>query len=60
MDKPYPGSAEALKNGCKCAVMDNGYGKGYLGDGEKYGWWVSGDCPIHGAKEPETENKEKK
>lgn len=45
---PNPGSVEALKQNCRCAVLDNGYGKGHLGDGDKYGWWVSEDCPLHG------------
>lgn len=47
--KPWfrPGSPIAAKNGCTCAVLDNGGGAGYLGDGEKYGWWVQSGCPLH-------------
>jgi len=26
-----PGSEEARKAGCTCPIMDNNYGKGYLG-----------------------------
>ena len=42
-----PGSDEALDAGCRCPVMDNGHGRGNYGNGEKYGWWVVEDCPIH-------------
>ena len=45
-----PGSDEAIRNGCTCPVLDNGHGQGYLGDGEKYGWWITADCPMHGEK----------
>lgn len=48
--KPNPGSKEAIEQGCKCPVLDNGHGRGHLGDGEKYGWWTSAECPLH-AKE---------
>ena len=30
MNKPPPGSKEAINKGCKCPVMDNSYGKGYM------------------------------
>lgn len=43
-----PGSDQAIENGCTCPVLDNGHGKGHLGDGGKYGYWVNGDCPLHG------------
>lgn len=49
-DKPKPGSNEAIEQGCVCPVIDNGHGKGHLGDGEKYGWWTNADCPIHGGE----------
>ena len=42
-----PGSLEAKVAGCTCAVLDNAHGKGIHGDGERYGWWVSADCPMH-------------
>lgn len=48
-----PGSKEAVKNGCTCPVLDNAHGKGHLGDGEKYGWWINADCPLHGGLEKE-------
>jgi len=46
-----PGSQEAVEAGCICAVWDNHYGRGYWGDGTKYGWDVRGDCPVHGKQE---------
>lgn len=45
-----PGSKEAGEQGCTCPVVDNGRGFGLFGDGEKYGWVVSGECPLHGEK----------
>ena len=55
MTTPNPGSDEAIKKGCKCAVLDNGHGVGFRfrdKDGE-YGeplFWINGNCPIHGGK----------
>jgi hypothetical protein len=45
MEKPTPGSDEAIKQGCTCPVMDNHYGKGAYGDGKVF--WYSETCPIH-------------
>lgn len=45
--KPFPGSNEAVEQGCDCPVADNGHGKGAYDDGDKYGFWVSGTCPLH-------------
>jgi hypothetical protein len=44
--RPNPGSDEALKQGCKCPVMDNGYGRGYMGQPNQF-IQVHG-CPVHG------------
>ena len=44
---PNPGSKEALELGCLCPVLDNCHGLGRGQDGERYGWWVNGYCPIH-------------
>ena len=44
--KPNPGSDKAIKRGCKCPVLDNGHGNKELG--RIRGFWISGDCPIHG------------
>jgi hypothetical protein len=45
-----PGSDAALERGCKCPVLDNGHGRGHLGDGEQFGWWIQQDCPLHGSR----------
>lgn len=55
MNKPNPGSEEAIKAGCLCPVMDNNNGKG-LPIPDKDGtvrtaFWMSGDCPLHGLPE---------
>lgn len=45
--KPNPGSKEAVDAGCRCAVIDNHYGKGEPSkDGPQF--WINGDCPMHG------------
>jgi hypothetical protein len=43
--RPNPGSWEAIKAGCICAVMDNNHGRRapYPPDG----WWVTSGCPLH-------------
>lgn len=48
-DTPKPGSPEAVARGCTCPIIDNGHGRGHFGDGEKYGWWTTEGCPLHGA-----------
>lgn len=52
MKKPNPGSEEAIKDGCKCPVMDNFRGRGIpmtAKDGTiQTAFWMSGDCPLHG------------
>lgn len=45
-----PGSPEAAKDGCTCPVLDNAHGRGVGGEGDKYGWWINADCPVHGPK----------
>lgn len=47
-DNPSPGSDEALALGCRCPVLDNSYGKGYLCSGNVF--VMSNDCPLHGSK----------
>lgn len=47
---PAPGSKKASSMGCTCPVLDNGHGEGYLGDWTRFGWVMSGDCPIHGLR----------
>ncbi len=50
MDTPKlnPGSNEALAAGCRCPVLDNSHGLGVVGLGDKFGWVVNSDCPMHG------------
>lgn len=59
---PNPGSDKALNLGCRCAVLCNGHGRGYMG---LVGIFVmSVDCPLHGANArkqdatPEDDSKE--
>ena len=49
MDKPKPGSEEAIKQGCTCPVLDNGHGTGYMG--QKDVFIYNGDCPVHSIDE---------
>ena len=46
-----PGSAEAIKDGCLCPQIDNHFGLGWGGLGEKYGWVVTESCPVHRSEE---------
>lgn len=50
-DTPNPGSDAAIKQGCTCPVLDNGHGRGVGVNGEKFGWWITAGCPLHGKKE---------
>ena len=47
MNKPNPGSKEALKQGCTCATIDNHYGKGILPIDGVPQFWITGGCPLH-------------
>ena len=42
---PDPGSSEALDLGCRCPVLDNAHGIGYMGVPGR--WVYSSDCPLH-------------
>lgn len=46
--QPNPGSDEAIKRNCRCAVLDNAHGIGYMGIPGQ--WVMSADCPLHGLK----------
>jgi hypothetical protein len=49
-----PGSDEAIKKGCKCAVLDNAHGAG-CGMKDENGnplFWITETCPLHGTKKP--------
>lgn len=45
-EKPNPGSSEAVAKGCKCPVIDNAHGRGYMGNPEVF--VLQGNCPLHG------------
>lgn len=47
---PKPGSPEAVKLLCSCPILDNGHGRGHLGDGEQFGWWITEGCVLHGKR----------
>lgn len=53
MDVPNPGSNEAIKMGCTCAVIDNYFGAGFQYGGVDPSFWISADCPLHVKKEEE-------
>jgi hypothetical protein len=47
---PNPGSAEALRRGCRCPVLDNNHGKWPpfpADEGRPAGWYLSVLCPVH-------------
>jgi hypothetical protein len=43
---PNAGSTEAYEQGCKCPIMDNNYGKGYMGMEDVFVF--NTQCPLHG------------
>ena len=47
---PNPGSDEAIALGCSCPVMDNEYGKGYMGMEDTFIYSTA--CPLHGGSLP--------
>ena len=59
MNKPFPGSDEAIEQGCKCPVMDNFNGRGIpitTEEGElQVAYWMTADCPLHGLKDKQQE-----
>lgn len=53
---PNPGSDEALEQGCVCPVLDNGHGRGYMG--QEGVFTMALGCPLHDLPEdsPEAES----
>lgn len=48
MIDPTPGSNQAIEQGCKCPILDNANGRGYMGvDGV---FVINETCPVHGGK----------
>ena len=52
-----PGTEAAIERGCTCPVSDNHYGKGWGGNGAKYGWIYSGDCGLHVPKKSDNKGE---
>ena len=50
---PNPGTQEAIDAGCICPVMDNHYGRGYMGIEGTFVYVVG--CPVHKEIKDETE-----
>ena len=46
LKKATPGSDLAVENGCKCPIMDNSRGRGYMGIEDQF--WIAPQCPLHG------------
>lgn len=44
-DTPPPGSDEAIDAGCRCPVLDNAHGIGYMGVPGSYIYTIG--CPVH-------------
>lgn len=43
---PNPGSNEAIALGCRCPILDNAHGIGYMGQSGVF--CFTSDCPLHG------------
>lgn len=48
MNKPNPGSDEAIKQGCKCPRIDNIDMAGVVDENGEPLYWINEDCPLHG------------
>lgn len=46
---PNPGSDEAIKKGCLCAVLDNRHGLGAFDFGDGM-FWITQGCILHDPK----------
>jgi hypothetical protein len=44
--QPSPGSDEAVAKGCKCPILDNAHGTGYMQMANIY--IINEECPLHG------------
>jgi hypothetical protein len=47
MEKPDPGSHQAIMDGCTCPVQMNNFGLGTEESGELV-FFVDAECPMHG------------
>jgi hypothetical protein len=50
MEKPDPGSHQALMDGCTCPVQMNNFGLGTEKSGELV-FFVDAECPVHGTED---------
>lgn len=50
----HPGSYEAVLKGCSCPIIDNCYGRGYMG--RSFEFVINENCLIHGNKKEEARN----
>lgn len=61
--QPNPGSDAAVAKGCKCPILDNAHGKGYMGSyADKDGgpvFVMMQNCPLHGKKLTQPKKKKK-
>ncbi len=46
---PNPGSDEAIERSCVCPVLDNGHGRGWMGQEDVF--VINERCPLHGSPE---------
>lgn len=49
--KTNPGSDRAVERGCTCPVLDNGRGRGYMGQSGIFVF--NAGCPLHDVEESE-------
>lgn len=49
--EPNPGTDDAVALGCRCPVIDNGRGRGYMGGAKDENggtlFVIVADCPLH-------------
>lgn len=57
-DTPNPGSDEAIKAGCLCPIIDNGHGRGYMGQPDVF--VITVGCPVHHPLPDEAGEEERK
>lgn len=48
-DQPNPGSVKAVEMGCRCAIIDNHFGKGIPTKKGRM-FWINISCPLHGGR----------
>ena len=53
---PKPGSSEAVRQGCLCAVLRDGGGWEAFGFGKDI-FYIKAVCPLHGYKYKEDDNE---